>query len=309
MSITFKKIIVSMAICSLMIYPGHIFGQSTTTSKVVITDVPISVIIETTQSTLSSRATTSSVTINTQQTTNNQNTTPGNILESTLNPQTESIATTTPGGNKESTKDKKKDNTESIATTTPEGNKEPAPDKKIDNEEAGKVTPDPEPITPKVEEEPEVLAVLGPENFNPKPQFKFRLAELKLPAKKALKHNADKVPVEKNKTDKKVNNDNVTTEVVVNTDNDRGVIEVSGACNDKYYVVLLYKNANDYDTNPGSYIVNRAYPCISGSYLYAIDKLPQQLADGTYYLLIAEMGEKGSWVPISSIRPIEINRN
>ncbi len=297
MSITFKKIIVSIAICSLIIYPGYIFGQSTTTPEVEIIDVPVPTVTESPESTLSPDVATSTETINTQQTTSDQNTTPGNILESTLNPQTESIATTTPEGNGESTPDPEPTipQAESIATTTPEGNNEP--------------TPDSEPIISEVEESPEVLAVFGPENFDPKPQFRFRLGEQKIPAKKALKHNADKVPVEKNKTDKIVNNDEVASEVVVSTDDDRGVIEVSGVCNDKYYVVLLYKNVNDYDTNPGSYIVNRAYPCISGSYLYAIDRLPEQLADGTYYLLMAEMGEKGSWVPISSIRPIDINRN
>jgi hypothetical protein len=92
-------------------------------------------------------------------------------------------------------------------------------------------------------------------------------------------------------------------EVDVSTEH---VLEVSGECTDPYYVILLYKNQGDYDQNPASYIFNKAYRCIDGQYHYALSELPFNLQSGTFYLLVAGQGEKGSWKPITALIPVGI---
>ncbi len=100
-----------------------------------------------------------------------------------------------------------------------------------------------------------------------------------------------------------------TESVTTTIDPAKKVVNVSGTCSDAYYVVLLYKNQTDYDTDPASYILNRAYTCESGSYDYAIDDLPASVQNGTYYLLIGEQGERGSWRPVTSLTEVSINRS
>jgi hypothetical protein len=87
-----------------------------------------------------------------------------------------------------------------------------------------------------------------------------------------------------------------------------GIPVVSGNCSKAYYVILLYKNQTDYDSDPASYAVNKAYPCVNGTYQFEMKDLPQSISDGTYYLLIGEMGETGSWLPVTSLVPIDIVR-
>ena len=73
--------------------------------------------------------------------------------------------------------------------------------------------------------------------------------------------------------------------------------------------MLLFKNATDYAESPSSYIVNRAYPCVSGTFTYSISQLPHTLSDGTYYLMVAQEGTTGTWKPLTSLSAITINKN
>jgi hypothetical protein len=101
----------------------------------------------------------------------------------------------------------------------------------------------------------------------------------------------------------------VTAAAHVEIDSVDGSLRVSGACSNVYFVVLLFKNQSDYDTDPASYIVNRAYPCVNGNYSYDINNLPTTIQNGTYYLLIGEQGERGSWSPVTALTAIDISRN
>jgi hypothetical protein len=83
-------------------------------------------------------------------------------------------------------------------------------------------------------------------------------------------------------------------------------LTVSGQCSDPYFVVLLYKNEEDYNENPSSYIFNKAYPCENGEYSYAISQLPFNLKSGRFYLLVAGQGATGSWKPITALIPVGI---
>ena len=142
-----------------------------------------------------------------------------------------------------------------------------------------------------------VVSTLSVEALIPKKKYTFSNVGQTIPAKKITSINKKRGSVQSE----------VTQPVSVRLNNDTGIVNVSGVCSDKYYVVLLYKNVEDYDINPGSYIVNRAYECINNVYNYDIDRLPSTLENGTYYILIGGMGEIGSWEPISSIAPISIN--
>jgi hypothetical protein len=84
------------------------------------------------------------------------------------------------------------------------------------------------------------------------------------------------------------------------------LLNVSGVCSDPYYVILIYKDSEGYNTNPSSYIYNRAFPCENGRYSYALSELPFSLESGTFYLLVAGQGNKGPWKPISAMIPIGI---
>lgn len=97
--------------------------------------------------------------------------------------------------------------------------------------------------------------------------------------------------------------------VTATIDNAEGILTVAGTCSDVYYVVLLYKNATDYETDPRSYIINRAYPCVDGAYSYDVDRIPVSVQNGTYYLLIGEQGERGAWRPATALTEIVINRS
>ncbi len=104
-------------------------------------------------------------------------------------------------------------------------------------------------------------------------------------------------------------NEILDTPPTISVDNAKGVMNISGSCADKYYVILVYKNEIDYDANKRSYIVNRAFPCENGAYSYDIVNLPPTLADGTYYLLVAGMGEDTPWEPITGLSEINLQRN
>ncbi len=101
----------------------------------------------------------------------------------------------------------------------------------------------------------------------------------------------------------------IMTPPATSIDPESGTITVSGTCASPYYVVLLFKNQTDYQLDPRSFIVNRAYPCENGSYSYSIDRLPPSLANGTYYLMVGEQGERGAWWPTTSLTEVSINRS
>ena len=143
-----------------------------------------------------------------------------------------------------------------------------------------------------------VVSTLSVEELIPKKKYTFSNVGQTIPTKKITTINRKNGGAQAE----------VTQPVSVQLNNDTGIVNVSGSCSAKYYVVLLYKNVDDYDINPGSYIVNRAYDCTNGSYNYDIDRLPGTLENGTYYLLIGGMGDTGTWEPISSITPISINK-
>jgi hypothetical protein len=137
------------------------------------------------------------------------------------------------------------------------------------------------------------LAVLVPE-----PTYAFGVTGKHIPTTRIIK-NKDGVIVDE---------DTVTKTLVSQVDNVKGEISVSGECSDAYYVVLLFKNSTDYLNDPRSYIFNSAYPCVGGTFSYAISTLPTNLPNGTYYILIGEQGRKGAWKPITSLTEITINK-
>jgi flagellar motor protein MotB len=79
-----------------------------------------------------------------------------------------------------------------------------------------------------------------------------------------------------------------------------------GACQKEYFVILMFPGPDDYIKDPGKFIYNKAFPCQNGAYAYTLDDLPEGLAEGTYYFLVAEQGLTGPWQPITAIQPIEI---
>lgn len=138
------------------------------------------------------------------------------------------------------------------------------------------------------------------EELKPKSIYTFSLTHKTIGANKTRK-NSDLTNFEKSK---KIDND-----IVPDIDNDLGVMEVSGICNSEYYTILLYKNKDDYALDPNKYILNRAFPCESGKFDYEINDLPTSLEDGKYYLLVGQQGDTGSWVPISDLTEIRINKS
>lgn len=134
-----------------------------------------------------------------------------------------------------------------------------------------------------------ILATFGANALRPQTKFSFNVRPQKIASKRMKKGTVD--------------------QSITQVDTNTGIISVSGVCNNTYYVILLYKNQNDYTDNPGSYIINKAYDCVSHAYSYAISDLPNNLANGTYYLLVAEMGDSGGWTPITGLTPVDINKN
>lgn len=91
-------------------------------------------------------------------------------------------------------------------------------------------------------------------------------------------------------------------------DNVNGSLDISGDCSDLYYVVLLYERQEDYDKNPSSYIFNKAFDCKNGRYNYRLEQLPDSLKDGKYFLLVGGQGDVGSWKPITALIPVTIKK-
>lgn len=158
----------------------------------------------------------------------------------------------------------------------------------------------------------------------PKPLYRFSISK-NLPSFKKIKNPAKLAQKEVKVLDKKtkianvLNNneivnipDTVDSQVdsTVNSsvDNETGVVNLSGSCSDMYFVVLLYKNESDYREDRGSYILNKAFKCENGNFSYSVSDLPKNLSSGTYYMLIGDQGERGTWTPATQLTEININR-
>lgn len=88
---------------------------------------------------------------------------------------------------------------------------------------------------------------------------------------------------------------------------DKKSLSVSGGCSKNYFVVLLYRDRDDYLNNPASYVVNSAYKCERGSFSFNLNKLSPDLPDGKYYLLIAEEDANTTWVPVSQLIEVQVD--
>lgn len=140
----------------------------------------------------------------------------------------------------------------------------------------------------------------------PESMFSFKLEKQAIAAEKIP--DWQEKPSETNKDDQIAEATDITAAPNLAPSQEDG-LNISGVCADKYFVVLLYANAGDYDENPASYIFNRAFDCVNGQYAYLLKDLPETLKDGAYYLLIAAQGDKGSWRPDSALIPITIKKN
>jgi len=88
--------------------------------------------------------------------------------------------------------------------------------------------------------------------------------------------------------------------------NEQPKLIFQGACQKEYFVILMFPGPDDYIKDPGKFIYNKAFPCQNNAYFYKLGDLPDGLAEGTYYFLVAEQGLTGPWQPITTIQPVEI---
>ena len=91
------------------------------------------------------------------------------------------------------------------------------------------------------------------------------------------------------------------------TASDGSSLTISGSCTKKYYVVLLYKNKTDYSTKPSSFVANEGHECDGGHFSYDLASLSPDIRDGSYYALIGEQGESGTWSATSEPFPVTID--
>lgn len=108
---------------------------------------------------------------------------------------------------------------------------------------------------------------LSIESFTPVPVRQFSLTSHTIKTKKITK-NVDKDTVNESQ--------NLNTAINPTIDNTKGTISLSGSCSSTYFVVLLFKNANDYIDNPTSAILNKAFDCVNNSFSYTVDELDRK---------------------------------
>ena len=89
----------------------------------------------------------------------------------------------------------------------------------------------------------------------------------------------------------------------VSTKNGSQTLFISGSCKDKFYVILLYRNREDYAKNPSSAVYNSAFEC-DGTINHRLET--ENLTGGDYWLLIGEQGNKGTWIPVSDLKKIKL---
>lgn len=87
------------------------------------------------------------------------------------------------------------------------------------------------------------------------------------------------------------------------TENGSKALVIFGSCRDKFYVVLLYRNREDYAKNPSLAVYNSAFEC-TGTINHRLET--ENLTGGDYWLLIGEQGDTGTWIPISDLRKIKV---
>ncbi len=94
--------------------------------------------------------------------------------------------------------------------------------------------------------------------------------------------------------------------VAVSASGEGASLQVSGSCGKKYFVVLTYRNMEDYLKRPRSFIVNRADECRDGHFSFDLASLSPETRGGLQYLVVGEQGEEGTWNVVSDIFPVTI---
>jgi hypothetical protein len=84
-------------------------------------------------------------------------------------------------------------------------------------------------------------------------------------------------------------------------------LEIRGSCDSKYFVILLFRNPQDYKEHPNLAVYNSAYPCEGGKIYFNLNQISADIVpEGDYYLLIAQQNENTPWIPVSDIIPVHI---
>ncbi len=92
----------------------------------------------------------------------------------------------------------------------------------------------------------------------------------------------------------------------VSTSGGGSSLEISGTCDKKYFVILTYRNLEDYIKKPRSFVVNRADECVQGKFAFDMATLSPETRGGAQYLVVGEQGEEGTWDVVSDLFPIDI---
>ncbi len=188
----------------------------------------------------------------------------------------------------------------SQATSTPEAVPLPIEDAPLDvvAEVPAEIVPEPvsEPQPPQPSDPVIPPVTITAADLEPEPEFAFQLTGKRIAAKRIAERGASRVV------------EQISAPLATEVDNAKGEMRIAGACADAYYVVLIFRNQDDYANDPRSYIVNRAYPCENGGFSYAIADLPESLGSGTYYLLVGAQGQTGAWKPITELTEVTINK-
>lgn len=84
-------------------------------------------------------------------------------------------------------------------------------------------------------------------------------------------------------------------------------IDISGTCAKKYFVVLTFREPEDYAVRPQTFASNFADLCQAGQFSYSMKMLPLDTPENLYYLMFADQDEGEEWVPSSYQVPIGIS--
>lgn len=72
-------------------------------------------------------------------------------------------------------------------------------------------------------------------------------------------------------------------------------LEFNGECSDVYYTILIYGKGVDYRANPASAKFNQAFECPKNKKFNFVVDQNTGLAEGKYYIIIADQGKEGNW--------------
>lgn len=80
-------------------------------------------------------------------------------------------------------------------------------------------------------------------------------------------------------------------------DSEKGkVIDITGACTDVYYTIVVFDAQDDYKKNPTAAKINSAHECPeSGRIKESVDLSTFGIQSGEYYIFVADQGNRGSW--------------